>query len=69
MTDACDSGHCMTCSDEGREMRVLRPGRNGLALCAGDDGAEVEVMTELVGPVTSGDEILVHAGVAIARVT
>jgi hydrogenase maturation factor len=44
-------------------MRVvdLRPG--GLALCEGD----VEVMTDLVGDVEPGDELLVHAGVALVR--
>ena len=46
-------------------MRVieLRPG--GIALCEGD----VEVMTDLVEPVAPGDELLVHAGVALARLT
>jgi hydrogenase maturation factor len=45
-------------------MRVsaLQPG--GLALCDGD----VEVMTDLVGAVDVGDVLLVHAGVALARV-
>jgi hydrogenase maturation factor len=44
-------------------MRVLevRPGRT--ALCEGD----VEVMTDLVDDVAPGDELLVHAGVALAR--
>jgi hypothetical protein len=35
---------------------------DGLALCDG-----VEVMTELVGAVAPGDELLVHAGVALVR--
>jgi hydrogenase maturation factor len=35
-----------------------------LAVCE----AGVEVMTDLVGPVNPGDTLLVHAGVAIARV-
>jgi hydrogenase maturation factor len=59
----CDEQHCVTCSDEAIEMRVLDPGRDGVAVC--DRG---EVMTDLVGPVDSGDVVLVHAGVAIARV-
>jgi hydrogenase expression/formation protein HypC len=63
MSDACDSDHCVTCSDEAVEMRVLAPGDDGLAQCDGG-----EVMTDLVGPVAAGDTVLVHAGVAIARV-
>jgi len=61
---SCESGHCITCSDEGVEMRVLEPGHDGIAVCDGG-----EVMTELVGPVRQGDVVLVHAGVAIAKVT
>jgi hydrogenase maturation factor len=36
-----------------------------LAVCEGD----VEVMTDLVGEVAPGERLLVHAGVALARVT
>jgi hydrogenase maturation factor len=46
-------------------MRVVRTAAEGLAVCDGD----VEVMTDLVGPVEAGDELLVHAGVALARLT
>jgi hydrogenase maturation factor len=60
---SCDEHHCVTCSDEGVPMRVLEVGDDGLARC--DDG--VDVMTELVGPVRPGDELLVHAGVALVR--
>jgi hydrogenase maturation factor len=60
---ACSGDHCITCSDEGVALRVLAADADGLALCEGD----IEVMTALVGPVTAGDEVLVHAGVAIAR--
>ena len=68
MIDACAAdGHCVTCSDEGLPMRVIAPSPDGLAVCAGDDGAETTVMTALVGPVARGDELLVHAGTAIAR--
>lgn len=61
MTD-CGADHCVTCSDEGVQMRVLDPGVEGIAVCEGG-----EVMTDLVGPVEAGDVVLVHAGVAIAR--
>ena len=64
MTSARDDPfHCVTCADEGVEMRV-REVRDGLAVC--DGGAEV--MTDLVGNVEVGEALLVHAGVALARV-
>jgi hydrogenase maturation factor len=44
-------------------MQVLLVRDDGLALC--EDG--VEVMTDLVGAVEPGDELLVHAGVALTR--
>jgi hydrogenase maturation factor len=59
---SCDEHHCVTCSDEAVPMRVIEVRGDGIALC---DGAEV--MTELVGDVAPGDELLVHAGTAIAR--
>ena len=59
---SCDESHCVTCSDEGVPMRVERL-ENGLAIC--EDG--VEVMTDLVGAVSAGDELLVHAGVALVK--
>jgi len=67
VSDACADGHCITCSDEGVAMRVVESEADGLALCAGNDGARTTVMTDLVGPVARGDELLVHAGTAIAR--
>jgi hydrogenase maturation factor len=45
-------------------MRVLSL-RDGTAVCADPERAEHEVMTDLVDPVLVGDELLVHAGVAI----
>ena len=59
--------HCVTCSDEGIEMNVLETRQSGLALCADADGGQSEVLTDLVGAVVPGDGVLVHAGVAIAR--
>ena len=61
MSGRCDDGHCVTCSDEGVPMRVVEVRDGHLALC--DDGSEV--MTDLVAPVAPGDELLVHAGVAL----
>jgi hydrogenase maturation factor len=45
------------------EVSVLEPPDAGIALCEGGD-----VMVDLVGAVSPGDRLLVHAGVAIARV-
>ena len=65
---ACRGDHCITCSDEGIAMRVLRvDAARGLALCAGEDGARSTVEIALVEPVAPGDALLVHAGVALAR--
>jgi hypothetical protein len=60
-----EDGHCITCSDEGVLLRVLEVAEDGLARC--EDG--VEVLTQLVGAVAPGDELLVHAGVALARLS
>ena len=57
-----DPNHCITCSDEGVPMRVGEVRADGIALCEG-----VEVLVDLVAPVEPGDEVLVHAGVALAR--
>jgi hydrogenase maturation factor len=57
-----DEGHCITCSDEGVPMRVTETTADGVVVCDG-----VEVMTELVGEVAPGDELLVHAGVALVK--
>ena len=61
---SCDDEHCVTCADEGMAMAVRDVRADGIAVCDGD----VEVLTDLVAPVRPGDELLVHAGVAIARV-
>jgi hydrogenase maturation factor len=56
--------HCITCGDEGVVVRVLQAG-DATALCADGDGDEQDVAIELVSPVRVGDELLVHAGVAL----
>ena len=49
---------CITCGDEALPMRVRRiDEERGLALCEDEDGRSSSV----------GDELLVHAGTAIAR--
>ena len=58
--------HCITCSDEGTPMRVLRIA-DSLAACRDPDGVLQEVEIDLVAPVALGETVLVHAGVAIAN--
>ena len=56
----------MTCADEGVPMTVVRvDGDRALAVCASEDGARHTVETGLVDPVSPGDSVLVHAGVAL----
>jgi hydrogenase maturation factor len=63
---SCGADHCITCGDDGVPMRVLRlDDERGLALCADGQGAHHTVETALVEPVGPGDELLVHAGVAL----
>ncbi len=63
------SQHCITCSDDGDPMTIIRVDRErGLALCSSDDGGlRATVETALVDPVVAGQRLLVHAGTAIAR--
>ena len=47
-------------------MTVVRvDGECALALCVAEDGARHTVETALVEPVSPGDLVLVHAGVAL----
>jgi hydrogenase maturation factor len=49
-------------------MQVVGIESDGLARCRDDDGTHADVMTDLVGAVSPGETLLVHAGVALARV-
>ena len=57
---------CITCGDVAVSMRVVHVGEDGLADCVTEDGETSQVELALVdaGP---GDEVLVHACVAIQR--
>jgi hydrogenase maturation factor len=68
-TPACDAEHhCITCGDDGEPMEIVAvDDTRGLALCADERGAHSTVEVELVAPVAAGDSVLVHAGVALAR--
>ena len=66
----CDhGGSCITCGDEAIRMRVVRiDTERELALCATEgEGERSTVEIALVAPVSEGDELLVHAGTAIAH--
>jgi hydrogenase maturation factor len=61
---------CITCGDVAVAMRVLGvDSRRQIARCIADGGCESDVPIELVGPVAVGEELLVHAGVALQRIT
>jgi hydrogenase maturation factor len=67
VTLECHSDHCITCGDEGIPMTVLRiDDQRELALCEDSDGEKSSVEVALV-EVEPGDEVLVHAGVALVR--
>ena len=68
-TTACPVGeeHCITCGDEGIPMRVLEC-RGADAVCSDGSSTHHHVAIDLVAPVEPGDDVLVHAGVAIRRV-
>jgi hydrogenase expression/formation protein HypC len=59
---------CITCGDVAVPLRVVGPGSEpGLAVCADAAGGRETVEIALVGPVSPGERLLVHAGTAIAR--
>ena len=63
-----DFDGCITCGDHAVELRVVSvDDARGLAVCADESGASLEVDVLLVAPVDPGDRLLVHAGTAIAR--
>ena len=59
---------CVTCGDVAVELDVLLVDEaRGLALCRDEGDRRETVEVALVGAVTSGDRLLVHAGTAIAH--
>ncbi|MGI8874493.1 MAG: HypC/HybG/HupF family hydrogenase formation chaperone [Egibacteraceae bacterium] len=63
-----DDDGCITCGDVAVPLTVVEAGALD-ARCRDDDGREEVVAVELVGPVGAGDRVLVHAGVALERLT
>ena len=66
MSCGAPDGHCITCGDDGIGMRVVTADAR-TAICSDGDGERHEVAVELVGTLEPGDELLVHAGVAIRK--
>jgi hydrogenase expression/formation protein HypC len=63
-----DFDGCITCGDVAVELKVVSvDDARGLAVCADEFGASTEVDVLLVAPVQAGEQLLVHAGTAIAR--
>jgi hydrogenase maturation factor/phosphoheptose isomerase len=62
----CTDEVCITCSDEGRIAEVVSSAADGTASVRTAKGTE-SVVTALTGPLSRGDLILVHAGMAISR--
>lgn len=63
-----ESGHCITCSDEGVPARVIDVNAELALATVLADEQQMEVGIELLDGVGVGDVVLVHAGFAIARV-
>lgn len=70
MTDVTSAVHdersCITCGDIAVILEVESI-RGTDAVCRADDGGTETVAIELVGPVTVGDRLLVHAKVALEK--
>jgi hypothetical protein len=63
-----DFDGCITCGDHAVELSVVSVDEaRGLAVCADGHGGSAEVDVLLVAPVAPGEQLLVHAGTAIAR--
>ena len=65
-TPIAERAVCITCGDVAVPMRVLRVGDDGLADCVTEEGEASQVELALVDA-APGDEVLVHACVAIQR--
>jgi hydrogenase maturation factor len=67
VSGTCDGPVCLTCSDQADRLIVLAT--DGVeAEVADGAGQRSRVDVSLVDPLRPGDEVLVHAGVAIAAI-
>lgn len=62
-----DDQHCITCSDEAIEVRVVAVDLRTLLATVEVQGQIAHVDVSFVDTVTPHDRLLVHGGVAIAR--
>ena len=62
-----DHDGCIVCSDAGIPLRVVSIESDD-ALCEDAAGNRTEIAVDLVAPVTTGEVLLTHGGVAIAKV-
>src|SRR5262245_22587266 len=59
--------HCLTCSDEAIEVTVLQSDTTtDMALVAMEE-ATIEIDVSLIDTISPGDRLLIHGGVAIAK--
>ena len=59
---------CTTCGDVAVPVRVLRIESEGTALCEDRTGRRATIHTEFTPDAATGDVLMVHMGVAIARI-
>jgi hypothetical protein len=67
-TDPCPGPVCVTCADQAELATVRRLLDDRAVVTPVGEGPAAIVDVSLVAPVAPGDEVLVHAGVAISRV-
>lgn len=69
LAGACTLDHdgCVVCSDAGIPLRVVSLDGDD-AICEDAAGASTQIAIELVTPVTVGEIVVTHGGVAIGRV-
>jgi hydrogenase expression/formation protein HypC len=59
---------CTSCGDVAVPVRVLAA-TSGLALCEDRTGQRARIALDFVGPVTIDDVLMVHAGVALTKIS
>jgi hydrogenase maturation factor len=62
-----DHDGCVVCSDSGIPLQVISIDGDD-AHCEDAAGNRIRIAVELVAPVTTGEVLLTHGGVAIAKV-
>ena len=59
---------CTICGDTSEPMRVVSSdAAREIAVCVGEDGATRRVDTGILGAVSPGETLIVHAGAALSR--